>query len=89
MMVVNTSVCLMKLTQTIFKFPSRHEFTIKFHYLHCSKGYNSKVGKSVVIVLFSACHLMVFNISVKFHENILTGFQVTDWTRVYDQNPYL
>ena len=33
--------------------------------------------------LCSARLLMMFYISMKFHDNILTGFQVIDWTRNY------
>ena len=29
----------------------------------------------------SACHLMVFNICVKFHENMSSGFKVMEWTQ--------
>ena len=32
------------------------------------------VGKQEFEVMFSACRLMVFNICVKFHENMSSGF---------------
>ena len=34
--------------------------------------------------LWSACHLIMLYISMKFHENILSCFQVTEWTRLHD-----
>ena len=37
-----------------------------------------KVGKPELRFLCSACRLMVFNICVKFHENISSGFKL--WT---------
>ena len=33
-----------------------------------------KVGKQDIWFMCSACHLMVFNIWVKFHENVTSGF---------------
>ena len=35
-----------------------------------------KVGKPELRFLCSACHLMVFNVCLKFHENMLCGFRV-------------
>ena len=29
----------------------------------------------------SACRLMVFNVCVKFHENMSSSFEVMEWTR--------
>ena len=37
-----------------------------------------KVGKQELRFMCSACHLMVFNICVKFHENISSGFKVME-----------
>ena len=31
--------------------------------------------------LHSACHLMLIDICIKFHENCLSGFQIIEWTR--------
>ena len=39
--------------------------------------------------LRSACHLMLVNICMKFHEGILNGFKVTEWTRFCLRNCYL
>ena len=40
-----------------------------------------KVGKTELQFLCSACHLMVFNVCVKFHENRSSGFKVMEQTR--------
>ena len=40
-----------------------------------------KVGKLELRFMFSACHLMVFNICVKFHENMSSVFKDMDRTR--------
>ena len=44
-----------------------------------SKGHNSKIY--IEELWFSAHRLMLVNISMKFHEDILNGFQVTERTR--------
>ena len=40
-----------------------------------------KVGKQELRFMCSACHLMVFNICVKFHENMSSGFKVNERTQ--------
>ena len=40
-----------------------------------------KVGKRAVEFMCSACHHMVFNIFVKFHENMSSGFKVIERTQ--------
>ena len=40
-----------------------------------------KVGKQVLRLMCSACHLMVFNICVKFYENISSPFKVMERTQ--------
>ena len=40
-----------------------------------------KVGKPELRFMYSACRLMVFNVCVKFHENISSGFKVMERTR--------
>ena len=41
-----------------------------------------KVEKPELRFMCSACHLMVFNISVKFHENMSSGFKVMERTQI-------
>ena len=38
------------------------------------------VGKQELRFMCSACHVMVFNICVKFHENMSSGFKVMQRT---------
>ena len=40
-----------------------------------------KVGKQELQFTCSACHLMVFNICVMFHENMSSGFKVMERTQ--------
>ena len=46
-----------------------------------SKSNNSKRRKQELCYICSACHLMVFNICVKFHENMSKGFKVIERTQ--------
>ena len=39
-----------------------------------------KVGKQELWLMCSACHLRVFNVCVKFHENMSSGFKVMERT---------
>ena len=48
-----------------------------------------KVVKQGLWFLYSGSCLIVLYICVKFHENISYGFQVTEWTQIYDGNHYL
>ena len=40
-----------------------------------------KVGKQELRLMCSACRLMVFNICVKCHENMSSGFKVMERTQ--------
>ena len=64
----------MKICQTVLKLWSGHK--------NCSqtKGKTPKVGKPELRFLCSACRLMVFNICVKFYENMSSGFKVMERT---------
>ena len=41
-----------------------------------TKGNKSKSRKTDLRFMCSACRLMVFNICVKFHENLLSNFKL-------------
>ena len=45
------------------------------------KAITLKVGKHELRFMCSACHLMVFNVCVKFHENMSSGFKLIDRTQ--------
>ena len=40
-----------------------------------------KIGKPELRFMCSACHLMVFNICVKFHGNMSSSFKLMEWTQ--------
>ena len=42
--------------------------------VNTQRAITPKVGKPELQFMFSVCSLMVFNICVKFHENISSGF---------------
>ena len=61
-----------------------------FQYLLCSMSCNSKsrLTRDMVFV-FSAHCLVVLYIYEKFHNDILNGFQLTEWTQVHGRNGYV
>ena len=66
----------MKICQAVLKLWSGHE-----NCLH-TKGNNSpKVGKPELRFMCFARRLKVFNVCVKFHDNMSSGFKVTEQTR--------
>ena len=40
-----------------------------------------KVGKPQLRFMCSACRLLMFNVCVKFHENMSSGFKIMEPTR--------
>ena len=48
--------------------------------VNTQRALTPKVGKSEILFLCSACCLMVFNVCVKFHENMSSGFKVMEQT---------
>ena len=49
--------------------------------VNTQRGITPKVEKPELPFLCSACPLVVFNICVKFHENVSSGFKVMERTR--------
>ena len=49
--------------------------------VNTQRAITPKVGKPEFWFMFSARRLMVFNVCVKFHENISSGFKVMERTR--------
>ena len=64
----------MKICQALLKLWSGHENCLQ-------RAITPKVGKSELRFMCSARRLMVFNVSVKFHENMSRGFKVMERTR--------
>ena len=52
------------------------------------RAITSKVDKSDLRFMYSACYLMVFYIFVEFCENITNGIKVMERTRVHGRNGY-
>ena len=65
----------MKICQAVLKLWSGHE-----NCLH-TKGNNSKSRQSELWFICSARRLMVFNVCVRFHENMSSGFKIMERTR--------
>ena len=49
---------------------------VKMAIFNIQRAITPKVGKQELRFMCSACRLMVFNICVKFHENMSSGFKV-------------
>ena len=49
--------------------------------INTQRAITPKVGKPEKRFMCSACRLMMFNICVKFHENMSSGFKVMELTR--------
>ena len=49
--------------------------------VNTQRAITPKVGKPELRFMFSAHRLIVFNVCVKFHENVSSGFKVMERTR--------
>ena len=49
--------------------------------INTQRAITPKAGKTELPFMRSACCLMVFNICIKFQENMLSGFKVMERTR--------
>ena len=58
----------------------------KIYYFQFQRVITPKIRNPESRFLRSAYCLMLFYIGVKFHENILNGFWVTEWTRFCDRD---
>ena len=68
----------------VFKLQSGHDFVTETAIYRVQRGITKTIYIHELWFLRSAHCLMVVNISMKFHEEILTGFQVTERTRFCD-----
>ena len=83
-MLVNISMKFHEVILNGFKIIERTRFCHRNCYLQSSKGHNSKIYIQGLWFLLSAHRPMLVNISMKFHKDILNGFQVTEQTRFCD-----
>ena len=59
---------------------------VKIAIFQCLKGNNSENMQPRITVFLCSTHcLILFNICVKFHENISNSVQVTERTRFFDR----
>ena len=65
----------MKICQAVLNLWSGHKI------VNTQRAITPKVGKPELRLMCSVCRLMVFNICVKFHENISSGFKVMEQKR--------
>ena len=49
--------------------------------VNTQRAITPKVGKPELWFMCSACHLMAFNVCVKFHENMASNFKVMERTQ--------
>ena len=57
-----------------------YTFGVGMKIVNTQRAITPKVGKPDLCFMRSACCLMVFNICVKFLENMSSGFKVMEWT---------
>ena len=65
----------MKICQAVLKLWSGHEI------VNTQRAITQKVGNPELLFMCSARRLIAFNIYVKFHENMSSGFKVMERTR--------
>ena len=73
----------MKISQTVLMLQSGHKYVVEMAIFNVQRAITSKVCNPDLQFLHSACLLMVLNILVKLHENILNSVEVTEQTRVH------
>ena len=63
-----------------------HEYVVEMAIFNVQRAITPKVCNPELRFLRSACYLVMLNIFMKFHENILKGFEVTERTRACGKN---
>ena len=65
-----------------------HQYEVEIPIFNVQRAITPKVCNPELRFLCSACCLMLLKICVKFHENTLNGFEVTERTPVCGKNCY-
>ena len=65
---------------------SGHKYVVEMAIFNVQRAITQKLSNPELRFLRSANCLIMLNICVKFHENILNGFEVTERTRVCSKN---
>ena len=76
LIVLNVCVKFYENTSSCFKIMERTQKIV-----NTQRAITPKVGKSELLFMCSACRLMVFNVCVKFHENMSSRFKVMERTQ--------
>ena len=63
---------------------SGHKYMIGMTMFNVQRALSLKVGKPALRFVCLACHLTVFNICLKFRENISNGIRVMERTRMIE-----
>ena len=79
----------MNISSTVPKLQSGHDFVKKLLLKKIQRDVTQKVSIRELWFWHSACHLMLVNICMKFHEDILNSFKVTERMRFCLRNCYL
>ena len=72
----------------VYKLQRGHELVIETATYKDQRGITQKSKFQELWFLYSACHLMLVNIYMKFHEDILNGLQDTKRTQASHRNCY-
>ena len=85
-MVLNICVKFHENISMVLMLQSRPEYVLEMAIFNVQRAIIPKECNPELPFLCSACHLMVLIICVKFQENILNGFEVTERTQVSGKN---
>ena len=73
----------------VLKLQSGHDFVLETATYEVQRDITQKTCIQELRFLHSSYCLTLVNICMKFHEDILNGFKVTEWTRFCLRNCYL
>ena len=73
----------MKISQMVLLLQSVHEYVVEMAIFNVQRAITPKACNPELRFLRSAHRPMMLNICVKFHENTLNGFEVTEWTSMW------
>ena len=72
------------ISRTVFNLQSGHEYMVEMAMFNVQKAITPKAGKPELQFMCSAYCFIVLYICVKFHENILDGIRVMEWTQMME-----
>ena len=78
----------MKISKTVFNLQSGQNCMVEMAIFNVQREISSKLGKSELRLMSSACCIIELQICVKIHQNISNNFQLTGRTVVHGRNGY-